>query len=316
MTTQLIDIIIFSTTSIAFVWYQRRQRNDTTSRSAIALIIDVSDKKPSVVINRNIVIDKQEKNERNKLEPSVVNSRTVVIDDREGDKRDRGVEIKLETESIEDDTFREQYKPWAITPSAFAENKKGWVYVRGYSPIERGGSVLWCRLGLHKISVERHEEYFRALLHGVETCVKDALQRSNGKNGKCNIVIDASGVGFSYIPPINITKKILPIFDQLFSGRFGNLVVVNMAMAAQIFFKVVMPFLPDNVQSKIHILPKNSEEASNMLKSLVEEEFIPTWLGGRDNYVFNADEYYNTGKYKSAFISDNEGVEYNKLMTN
>ncbi len=166
------------------------------------------------------------------------------------------------------------------------------------------------------INTTANEEYFRALLHGVETCVKDALQRSNGKNGKCNIVIDASGVGFSYIPPINITKKILPIFDQLFSGRFGNLVVVNMAMAAQIFFKVVMPFLPDNVQSKIYILPKNSEEASNMLKSLVEEEFIPTWLGGRDDYVFDADEYYNTGKYKSAFISDNEGVEYNKLMAN
>lgn len=217
--------------------------------------------------------------------------------------------------------FREKYQPWSITPSAVEENSKGWVYVRGYSPTryhpdnEVGGSALmWYRPGLHKMSNDRYEAYARVLVHGIDTCIADAMKRSNGKIGKCNIVLDAAGFGLSYIPPIGSTKRILSMLQDHFPDKMGVLVVANMAKPAQIFMKMVFPFLPLEVRRKIHILPTDAESRSEMLKMLVEEKFIPSWLGGKDAYEFNANEYYKTGKYKSDFISDEEGIEYVTTM--
>jgi len=87
-------------------------------------------------------------------------------------------------------------------------------------------------------------------------------------------------------------------------------VIANMGAAAQWFFKMVMPFLPSEVRLKIHILPTRGKDRLKILKSLVEEQFIPTWLGGKDDYIFDATEYYMNGSYKSAFITDEQGVEY------
>lgn len=217
--------------------------------------------------------------------------------------------------------YREKYKPWAITPGAFADNEKGWIYVRGYSPTryhtsnEKGGSsVIWYRPGIQKIPNGRYEEYFRTLIHAIDTCVADSLQRSNGQIGKCNVVLDAKGFGLSYIPPISATKKLMLMMQDHFPDRLGVLVIANMARAAQIFFKMVMPFLPIEVRRKIHLLPSEGEDRMDMLGALVVEEFIPIWLGGKDAFIFDSTEYYKSGKYKSDFISDEEGLEYIETM--
>ena len=279
MSIQLVDLIIFCSTGVTFIWYKRRQ--------------DIYNTKPSSGINKNTTVTRSTDITRRGLKVGDI----VPVHQR--DFKDK-------------DSIRVKYKPWYITPAAFNENQKGWVYVRGYSPIERGGSLLWYRPGLHKLCKDRYEAYFRALLNGVETCVKDSLERSNGKVGKCNVVLDANGVGFSHIPPMSITKKILPLFTNLFSGRLGILLIANMAPAAQIFLKMVIPFLPPLVRQKIHLLPSDTKERLSVLRPLVEEEFIPSWLGGGDRYIFDAVEYYKIGKYKSDFISDEEGIEYVK----
>jgi hypothetical protein len=217
--------------------------------------------------------------------------------------------------------FREKFKPWAMTPSAMDENKKGWFYVRGYSPTryhasnEQGGSsVLWYRPEFQIKNSKTIEQQARVLVHGIDTCVGDALYRSNGKIGKCNIVLDANNFGLSNIPSMSATKKILTMLQDHFPDRLGVFVIANMAKPAQIFLKMVMPLVPVEVRRKIHVLPSDAEERANMLKSLVEERFIPTRLGGQDNYVFDANEYYKTGKYKSDFITNEEGIEYVKTM--
>jgi hypothetical protein len=51
-----------------------------------------------------------------------------------------------------------------------------------------------------------------------------------------------------------------------------------------------------------------------MLKALVHEDFIPTWLGGTNEYTFDVKEYYNSSKYKSEFMTDEESVEYLETM--
>jgi hypothetical protein len=217
--------------------------------------------------------------------------------------------------------FRAKYKPWAMTPSGMKENTKGMVYVRGYSPTryhsdskQGGSSVLWYRPGVQKMTVATYEAYARVLIHGIDTCIADALSRSNGKIGKCNILLDAAGFGLSSIPPMASTKRLLKMMQDHFPNRLGVFVIANMAKPAQIFLKMVMPFLPMEVRRKIHILPSNINERAGLLTLLVEEKFIPTWLGGRDPYQFDAIDYYKTGDYKSEFITDEEGIEYVKTM--
>jgi hypothetical protein len=225
--------------------------------------------------------------------------------------------VDLKTSSSEQGekvSLREIYKPWAMTQSAISENKKGWVYVRGYSGSEREGSVLWYKPGLHKLTKQNHEEYFRALINGVETSVRNAVRRSNGKCAKCNVVLDANDFGFMDVPPMNLIMKLLPMFDVLFAGHLGMLIVVNMAAAANMFFQMVLPFLPIVVRNKIHLLPSDKMKRLDMLKELVEEEFIPTWLGGRDEYQFDVNKYYATNHLFSplVIISDEEAREYSR----
>ena len=210
-------------------------------------------------------------------------------------------------------SLKEVYQPWSMTPSALSENKEGWVYVRG-SLLGGRGSILWYRPGLNKISLDRHEAYFRVLLNGIHACITYSKKLSNGKNEKCNVLLDATSVGFSHIPSMEVTKKILILFESIFSDHLGVLILANMSAASQIFFKMVIPFLPKEVKRKIHILPSQAKKKRNMLKSLIQEEFIPSWLGGSDNYVFDAEKFYERGDYKSDSITEEEGLKYKEFL--
>jgi hypothetical protein len=186
MSGQYLDVILFSSTTIIFLWYSRTRENK--------------------IVNET---------------PNVVNPVSEVI----SIVRSFNGSLSFDRDEVKDDLFRKEYKPWAITHSAINENKIGWVYVRGHSPIERSGSLLWYRPGLHKISKDKYEEYIRALLHSVQTCITDALLRSDMRNGKCNVVLDAQNVRFAHLPSMNQMKELIPIFDSLFPGHLGVLVL-------------------------------------------------------------------------------------------
>lgn len=215
--------------------------------------------------------------------------------------------------------FREKYQPWKISPSVYKENRKGWVFVQGYSPTRYhpdpaigGASVLWMRPGLHKM--ESEEPFSRAIINALDACIADAFTRSGGKMSKCNIVLDCDDVGLTKIPPIGPTKRVLKILQDNYPDKLGTFVITNTSGAAQIFLKVLLPLLPAVVRQKIHIIPNDKVERSQMLKALVHEDFIPTWLGGTNEYTFDVKEYYNSSKYKSEFMTDEESVEYLETM--
>lgn len=215
--------------------------------------------------------------------------------------------------------FREKYQPWKITPSALNENQLGWVYVRGYSPTRHhtdpavgGASILWLRPGLFKM--QNPEAFNRAILNALDMCVADTFSRSGGKIGKCNVVLDCDDVGFSKIPPIGPTKTLLKKMQDNYPDKLGVFVIANVSGAAQMFLKLVLPLLPQVVRQKIHILPNDDEQRDAMLKELVHDDFIPTRLGGKDDYKFDAEKYYKTGQYEAESMSDTEGVEYYETM--
>jgi hypothetical protein len=214
--------------------------------------------------------------------------------------------------------YREEYQPQKMTVSALKENRNGWVYVRGYSPSRYhqdasigGSSVLWMTPGLHKM--EDPEPYTRVLMNAIDRCIGDALIRSGGTNGKCNIVVDCADFGLSKIPPLVPTKRALKMLQDHNPDRLGVLVMLNASSAAQMFLKVLMPFLPDIVRQKIHLVPNDPKERLKMMKELVEEKFIPVRLGGTDNYKFHADHYYSS-EVKTEVLSDEEGVKYYETL--
>lgn len=215
--------------------------------------------------------------------------------------------------------FREKFRPWLITPSVQKENSNGWMYIHGYSPTryhedaERGGySIIWFRPGLHKI--DNAEAFIRTIIHTIDKCLADVLSRTDSQVGKCNVVLDAQGFGPTYIPPIKATKKLLKMLQDHFPDTMGVLVLINMGRASQMFMSIVNPFLPDIVKRKIHIVPNDNDKRREMLSQLIDEKFIPTWLGGTDNYQFESTEYYQQGRYKSDFCTNEEGLDYIETM--
>jgi hypothetical protein len=215
--------------------------------------------------------------------------------------------------------FREKYQPWKMTPSAMKENELGWTYVRGYSPTRYhedpqvgGASILWLTPGLFKM--QDSEAYGRALLHSLDNCVADALFRSGGKIGKCNVVLDCNDVGFSKIPPIGPTKTLLKKMQDNYPHKLGVFVIANVSGASQMFLKLLLPLLPEVVRQKIHILPNDDKERLLMLEELVHTEFIPVRLGGTDRYTFDAETYYKSSQYGAEFLSDEEGKKYHQTM--
>lgn len=215
--------------------------------------------------------------------------------------------------------FREKYQPWKISPSVYHENRKGWVFVRGYSPTRYhpdpavgGASVLWMRPGLHKM--EAVEPFSRAIINALDACIASALTRSGGKMGKCNVVLDCEDVGLSKIPPTGPTKKILKKLQDNYPDKLGTFAITNLSGSAQLFLKVLLPLLPVVVRQKIHIIPNEEAERARMLKEIVHEDFIPVWLGGIDKYKFDAKEYYTDSEYKSEFMTDEESVEFYDTM--
>jgi len=158
------------------------------------------------------------------------------------------------------------------------------------------------------------EAFTRAILNALDTCIADALTRSGGKMGKCNIVLDCEDVGLSKVPPLGATKRALKLMQDNYPDRLGVFVIANVSGAAQMFLKVLLPLLPAVVRQKIHIIPNDDEKRIAMMKELVDEEFIPKRLGGKDDYEWNVEEYYKSGQFKSEFMTDEEGIDYCETM--
>jgi len=215
--------------------------------------------------------------------------------------------------------WREKYKPWLMTPSALIENDKGWIYHRGYSknPFvndnRKGGySMIWYRPGLKKI--DDGEAYIRTLLNAFDLAIADAFMRSNQKIGKVNVVLDCTGFRFSYIPTISQVIKLLKMLQDHYPDKLGMLIITNLQGAAGIVLKMVMPLLPPVVQDKIKVLPNDEEECLYILRNMVDENYLPDWLGGSDSFQFEKESYYNKDGLKRLYWSDEEGREYLTTM--
>mmetsp|Transcript_11474 Transcript_11474/g.10991 ORF Transcript_11474/g.10991 Transcript_11474/m.10991 type:complete len:245 (-) Transcript_11474:143-877(-) len=211
--------------------------------------------------------------------------------------------------------WREKYKPWLMTPSALIENEKGWIYHRGYAKNpyvkdnrEAGSTMVWFRPGLQKINDS--EAYTRTLINTFDKAIADAFTRSNERIGKINVVLDCTGFGFSFIPRLSDAVRTLTMLQDHFPGKLGMLIVANVQGGGGMVLKMIMPLLPASVRYKIRILPTDQEECLELLKVMIDEKYIPDWLGGSDSFKFDKRSYYNQDDSRGRYWSEEEGREY------
>jgi len=199
--------------------------------------------------------------------------------------------------------FREKYKPWLVTPSMVDFAKTGWMFQHGFS--KDGSSMVWYRPGLlHK--VHNPETYIRTVVSTLEFAVADSFMRSEGSIGRYNVVVDCHKFSLSSVPTFSHVRRLVGILQDHFPHRTSFVFVVNLASAAQLFLKMIRPLLSEKLNQKIRIIPTNSEERSKILREFIDNDNIPTWLGGEDSYTFDVKTYYDMDE----LADDDESLEY------
>jgi CRAL/TRIO domain len=208
--------------------------------------------------------------------------------------------------------FREKYRPWLVSPDGIHENRKGFIYFRGYSPTPQGDStghaMVWFRPGHHK--VENPVLYFRAVMNTLERAVADSLLRSHGKSGKFNVVMDTSGLTFSMLTSFGHVKRAVVMLQDHFPDRLGMIFLANLSKPAEFLYNLVKGIITKEVRDKVVVLSSNVELRKAVLDAIVMPQFVPVYLGGTDDYQVTSEQYYPQNYH----CTNEEALEYLNTM--
>ena len=197
--------------------------------------------------------------------------------------------------------------------------------------------MVWYRPG--RASLNDPELYIRTLIYTLEAAVTDSLLRNNGEIGRFNLVIDCEGVGTRSIPSMAYVKKLFAFLQDHFPDRLGVLLLANLSGVGRMVMNMVMPFVTgkswhngmrnfllfcasscfvfiEDVKAKIHVIPAGQEKREEMLTQFIDLEHVPSFIGGKDNYVFEADEYYrgSIGGMEKCVLPEDKVLEYIQTM--
>lgn len=190
--------------------------------------------------------------------------------------------------------WREKFMPWRASPAVVAENTNGDVYHRGFSPAKRESdkhAIVWLRL---RHVVKDNLAFFRGILNSVDRAIGEALVKSNGETGKFNVIIDCGGFSVSGRPTLQALKQGVTMLQDHYPNRLGMIFLAHVSRPGDMFLNVVLRLITKEVRDKIKVLPSHDKTKSlAILKTVVDEEYIPEWLGGTDAHQFNAEEYYS-----------------------
>jgi hypothetical protein len=214
--------------------------------------------------------------------------------------------------------FRERYRPWLVTPGIKSANTNGLVYIRGFSPPfserEDGGhAIVWLRLALKVKTDEENDRIFfvRSMIREFDRAVAASLQRSSGRVGKFNAVVDGEGFTWSSMPSLSSVKALVAILQDHYADRLGVVILVNVGSICEILLKIFLPLITEEVRNKIVVLPHGQKERLKALNAVLgTKENIPERLGGIDDYNFDSDEYYSD----DIFGHDEEALQFLTTM--
>lgn len=189
--------------------------------------------------------------------------------------------------------WREKFKPWLAPPSLLEENANGYVYHRGLSPADHKGgkhAMVWLRLNHY---VKSDLAFFRGILHSADRAIAESLVHSKGETGKVNFVISCAGYSFAGNPSVTALKQAVTMLQDHYPNRLGMIFLTNLPRTGEWILNIILRLITKEVRDKIKVIP-SGDKAKTMaiLRKVVDEEYIPYWLGGQDTYEYSVDEYY------------------------
>eukprot|EP00539_Tryblionella_compressa_P004867 CAMPEP_0178769234 /NCGR_PEP_ID=MMETSP0744-20121128/20707_1 /TAXON_ID=913974 /ORGANISM="Nitzschia punctata, Strain CCMP561" /LENGTH=465 /DNA_ID=CAMNT_0020425445 /DNA_START=49 /DNA_END=1446 /DNA_ORIENTATION=- len=220
--------------------------------------------------------------------------------------------------------FREVYQPWIVTPEMKRINANGAVYQHGFSPSlvddddddgdnddnnnnkNASHAIVWLRPALRASGDEIM--YIRTVVRELERAVALSMERSEGRVGKFNVVVDGNDFSFGVMPSLKGIKAFVTILQDHYVDRLGVVILTSMGRFCEILLKLFLPLITEEVRNKIVILSHDPVERKATLETILGKKNIATWLGGTDVYKFNVDEYYDTDD--TIFGTDEEAREY------
>lgn len=155
------------------------------------------------------------------------------------------------------------------------------------------------------------ESYFRAILNTLEMAVANCLHRSHEKVGKFNVIIDAAHVSYSMLPKLGSAKKGIVMLQDHNPDRLGMVLLANLSKVSEILLNMIKPLITKEVRDKIVILPSNPKRRHAMLESVMDQDYIPDFLGGTDTYRFSSKHYY---RQRRLHCTNAEAKEYLSTM--
>lgn len=210
--------------------------------------------------------------------------------------------------------FREKYQPWMVSPAVMKENSKGSVFWKGFS-ISRDEkenahhSVVWIRPGLRNKADDVAN--LRVYVNTLERAVAAALERSNGRVGKFNVIVDGDAFSLGLMPSMHQLKVFVTMLQDHFPDRVGIILLTNLGRIAEMLLSMFLKLLTPEVRNKIIVLPHDPKERQDALNAVVGYKNIPKWLGGTDDYEFSSDDYYSDEHF---IYSDAEANAYLETM--
>ena len=168
-------------------------------------------------------------------------------------------------------------------------------------------SIVWYRPGLHQ--TKSAITYTRLIINTLERAVVNSLLGSEGKVGKYYTFLDCEGFKLSSIPGFNDVKKTVRIMQDHMPDRLEKIYIFNLSTPARMFMNMITSLLSEDVRKKIITVPNNYDERLELLRTVMDNKYIPTKFGGEDDFVYNAHAYLGR-----ADTSDENGEEYLKTM--
>jgi hypothetical protein len=210
--------------------------------------------------------------------------------------------------------YREKYQPWIVSPGIRKENAKGCIYHRGFSPSLTDDSmaqhaIVWIRPGLRNKSDD--VAYTRTYANILDRAVAASLERSEGRLGKFNIVVDGSEFSWGLVPSLHDTKVFVTMLQDHFPDRLGIVLFSNLGRIGEFVLKLFLPLITEEVRNKLKVLPHGAEKRRHVLETVLGADNIPDWMGGKDTYQFQVDEYYSN---KELYATDEQANEYLTTM--
>ena len=194
--------------------------------------------------------------------------------------------------------WRASYKPWSVTPSLLSEASAGWLYTRG-STAGVPQPIIWYRPGLHKVSSE--PAYLRNIVYTLDRAAASATlnglslahlgKKARNDPRRYYVVLDATDFSLSQVPSMGAVKEVFKVVGDNFPRRLSKLAIVNCGRGATFFWRMVGPMLQEDVREKI-VIVGGKESAVEALKGDIGMADIPIWLGGGDEWEWDAVEYY------------------------